>query len=303
MINVNRLRVFHAVAHLCSFTRAAEELCLTQPGISKHIKELEGYYGTRLFHRLGKTVALTQAGEILYQTTADMFHRVEEVKTKIDDLCGLASGSLSVGANIPIGYYFLPDPLVKFKKQYPGIKISVSISSNGQIVERVLSNEIELGLVGHYQPDNKLEVSTFFKDCLLLVAARNHRWVKRRSAVQLEELVEEPFCISSTASGTWRFLSNWFGQQGLIVNNQIELGTTEAVKHAVANGLGISILPRHVVLREVDGGSIKEIAFAGNIWREFYLVQHKERYLSNAARAFLNLFMPQETARFSPSFS
>lgn len=136
-MNINQLRIFHAVARLLNFTLAAKELCLTQPGISKHIKDLEEYYGTRLFDRLGKRVILTQAGEILFRSTGQIFNLIDESKTRIDDLVGLKCGKLSLGASSTIGTYILPDLLVRFRQEHASVEIKVGVGRCRQIVCKV----------------------------------------------------------------------------------------------------------------------------------------------------------------------
>jgi len=129
-MNLNLLRVFHAAAKVGSFTRAAQDLHLTQPGISKHIKTQERSYGARLFERIGKQVLLTQAGEILYRTTIDVFRLINESKSRIDDLSGLAGGKLNIGASITIGSYILPEWLAAFRDKSAAVKLKLDIAQS-----------------------------------------------------------------------------------------------------------------------------------------------------------------------------
>lgn len=289
-MNLNHLRVFHAVAGVLSFTRAAEELHLTQPGISKHVKELEEQYGTRLFDRLGKRVALTQAGEILFGMTSDVFRLIGESKVRIDDLNGLTSGKLIIGACATIGTYILPDMLVRFRQRYPGIEIKVDTAFNCQIVEGVLGTALELGFVGNYVPDARLSAQPFMTDRMVLIVSVHHPWADRKSPVHLRELIAQPFLLSKPGSGTWKTVAGYLEKAGIRLTNTMELGTTEAVKQAVASNLGVSILAEHVLSRELADGVIKSVPVAGEalLW-DLYFVYHKDRYLSGAARAFLEL--------------
>ncbi|GFO62069.1 LysR family transcriptional regulator [Geomonas silvestris] len=292
-MNLNQLTIFHVVAERLSFTRAAKELHLTQPGISKHIAALEEYYGTPLFHRIGRRVSLTQAGEILHEATGTMTALLDETTSRLDDLKGLAGGKLQVGAGVTIAAYLLPRMLTAFKKQAPGVELTVETGFSGEIVELVLATGIELGLVGQFYADPRLVVRSFHKDPLVLIVPPGHRWVKRKKAVALAELAAETFLISKRGSGTWRMVSALLEESGTCLGNTMELGTTEGVKQAVAAGLGISILSRHVLERELATGSVLEIPMVGT-WqkRELYLIYRKDRYLSQAARAFLTL-LPQ----------
>lgn len=289
-MNLNQLLIFHAVAEQLSFTRAAQELNLTQPGISKHIASLEEYYGTRLFDRLGKKISLTQAGEILHAATASITALLDETRSRLDDLKGLAGGKLQVGAGVTIASYLLPRMLTAFRKQAPGVELTVETGFSGEIVEQVLATTIELGLVGRFPADPRLVVRSFHKDPLVLIVPPGHRWTKRKRPVAPEELGSETFLLSKRGSGTWRMVSMLLEESGLQLGNTMELGTTEGVKQAVTAGLGISILSRHVLERELSSGVVQEVRLAGE-WqeRELYLVYRRDRYLSEAARAFLAL--------------
>jgi DNA-binding transcriptional LysR family regulator len=289
-MNLNQLTIFHAVAKRLSFTRAAKELHLTQPGISKHIAALEEYYGTRLFDRIGKKVALTQAGEILHAATATMTALLQETKARIDDLEELAGGKLQVGAGVTIAAYLLPGLLTRFKKDAPGVELSVQTGFSGQVVEMVLASSLELGLVGQRSSDPRLVVRTFLKDPLLLIVPPGHRWSQREKPLPLEELAGETLLLSNRGSGTWRAVSALLEASGTRLGNTMELGTTEGVKEAVAAGLGVSILSRHVLDRELSCGALAEVPLAGE-WqeRELCVVYRRDRYLSQAARAFLAL--------------
>jgi DNA-binding transcriptional LysR family regulator len=290
MANLNQLKVFHAVAQALSFTRAADGLCLTQPGVSRHIKELEEHYGTRLFDRLGKTLALTQAGEILAEATAGIFKLVESAESRIGELNELSRGKLAIGATVPIGTYLLPELFVGFKRRYPGIQIELSVAHRGGVVERVVGNEVELGLVGEGVMGKMLQASTFLRDPLVLVTSPRHPWGAGGASIEPHELTEQPFYIAGRGAGTWICLSEWLDGLGVTLKKVIDVGSTEAVKNAVAAGDGVSMLPRHVLGSEVAGSRLMELDLAGGgPSRAFQVVHHKDRELSAAARAFIAL--------------
>lgn len=293
-LNLNHLTVFHAVARLLSFTRAARELHLTQPGVSKHVKDLEEYYGARLFDRLGRKVALTQAGRILFETTAEIFSRIDESKTRIEALVGLAGGKLNIGASNTIATYILPEMLVNFRRKHPGVEIRVETGLSRHVVDKVLSNDVELGFVGHYAHDRRLLAKPFVTDRMLLIASPEHRWAARKSRVQLTELAGEPFLISKEGSGTWRIVAGLMEKEGVALEKVMELGTTEAVKQAVGANLGVSILAQRVLSKELAAGLVKSIPLAiGEPRRDLYLATLDGRRLSAAAQAFLDLLAPR----------
>ncbi len=289
-LNLNQLRIFHTVARLLSFTGASRELHLTQPGISMHIKELEKHYKTRLFDRLGKKIVLTQAGTILFKATENILGLVNDAKIKIDDLQGLTSGTLNIGASTTIGTYILPELLVKFRHAHPNIEIAMDISLSQEVVEKVLNNTIEIGFVGHCTREKKLLVKPFAKDPMVLIVAAKHPWAGRRQPVRLQDLSDQPILLARRGSGTRAIMERLFARQKISPKNCMELGTVEGVKKAVEIDLGISIISKYVVARELAAGLIKTVAMSGvDLNRDLYLLYHKDRYLSGAARAFLAL--------------
>jgi DNA-binding transcriptional LysR family regulator len=288
-LNLNLLRVFHSVAKLLSFTHAAKDLNLTQPGISTHVKQLEDHYGIKLFDRLGKKVALTQSGEILFKVTSNIFDSLTELQTRINDLQGLLAGKLSIAASISIGTYILPEMLVKFRHNYPAVEIKMDLSLSQQVVEKTLNNAVELGFVHHYVKDKSLVVKSFMEDQLLLIVSRQHEWAKKKSSIRLQDIAEQPFLLSGRGSGTREIVEDLFKKKGVLLKNIMELGTTDGIKKAVEANLGISMISRHVVALEVGLGLIKPISLRGiDLKQNLYLIFHKDRYLSEAARAFIS---------------
>lgn len=293
-VNFNQLRVFQAAAKTLNFTRAAEELHLTQPGVSKHLKDLEEYYGAPLFERLGKKVMLTQAGDALLEATSAAFTLIDAAKTRIDDLNNMTTGRVAIGACNTIGTYILPDRLVQFRQRYPAIEVNIEIRAetnySSQIVEKLLNNTLELGLVGRYLPDPRLLARTFMTEPIVLLVSPLHPWANRKSAVRLSELSQQTVLLASRGSGTWRIVEALLQTKGVQLGRTIELGTSEGVKRAVAANMGVALLSRHVLGHELTDGTIKTIPLAGGgPTRDLYLIQHKDCYLSRAARAFVEL--------------
>ena len=289
-LNLNQLRIFHTAAELLSFSRAAEELNLTQPGISKHIQGLERYYGTRLFSRLGKRIILTQAGEVLFRITREVFRLLDESEARINDLESLTAGKLSIGASITIGTYILPELLVVFRNKYPEVALAIDISLSQQVADKVIDNTLEIGLIGHLPDHGKLFTKQFKTDSLVLIVSSEHPWTTRTSPVRVNELVDQPFLLPQLGSGTRKIVEAVLARTEIVLKQSIVLGTTEGVKRGVEAGLGISIISRSVVAGELSAGRIRSIPITGlNLQRNFYFIYHKDRYLSEAARAFLRL--------------
>ncbi len=288
-MNMNQLSVFDAVARLKSFTRASEKLCLTQPGISKHIKQLEEHFGIRLFDRLGKTVAPTQAGEILFESTKKIFTLIDDAKAKIDDLKSMTGGKISIGASFTAGIYMIPEIMGRFNKMYPGVDIHLDITLSHRIAEKVISNELDIGFIGAPYDDERLITKKLREDKLVIIIPKNHQWKKRKS-IRLAELADQPFILSKKGSGTRAVIEAQVKNTGIKIKKKIEFGNTEAVKKAVAAGIGISIISESAIKNEVTLGQIKTVKLSGIAFnRPFYFTYHKDKYRTNVVRALINL--------------
>lgn len=286
-MNLNRLRVFHVAAGQASFTAAADALHLTQPGVSKHIKELELHYGQPLFDRLGKTVRLTQAGEILLQATTDIFRRLEEAQARIDDLGQAIGGCLRIGASNSIGACLLPPLLASFSCAYPRVELAIDIGLSGDIENKLLDYVLDIGLLGHAPDHPDLATRVFAHDRLVLVVPPHHAWAGRRVPVAPAELAQQVFLVSKSGSGTRKLVETLLAGAGVVLRRTQEMGSTEGVKKAVEAGLGISLLSNCVVRKEVAAGWLCAVPIAElPTERAYYLAHHQDRYLPAAARAF-----------------
>jgi LysR family transcriptional regulator, low CO2-responsive transcriptional regulator len=289
MINLDQLRIFQAVTETQSFTRAAEAVHLTQPGISKHIKQMEEYYGTPLFDRLGKKVALTHAGEILFEATRDIMASITAAEQRIQELKGLRGGKLTLAASFPIGIYFLPGILASFRRQYPAVAVSLDISLHERIVARILANNVDLGLVSHEVDDPRLTSMEFMTDDLVLIVPRGHRWVRKRS-IKPKELLGETLIVAAPGAGIRAAVVERLREKGVVLKSLLDFGNLEGVKRAVEVGLGVSIQPKTVVQREISSRSLAVVSVSGMDARlKYFWVHRKDKHLSHAVRAFIGL--------------
>jgi DNA-binding transcriptional LysR family regulator len=296
MIDLDQLRIFQAVAQTRSFTRAAETVHLTQPGISKHIRQMEEYYGVPLFDRLGKKVALTQAGEILFEATQEIMALAGAAEERIQELAGMRAGRLRLGASFPIGVYILPGVLAAFRKSYPDIELTLNISTSEEIEAEVLANKLDIGLVSGEVHDAKLLVKRFMVDELVVIVPSDHRWAAK-ARIKAEELVAETFIWAAPGAGIRSVVEERLKDKGLTLQKAIDFVNLEGVKHAVEAGLGISIQPLSILHREMTAGSLKVLRLADMNSEIGYLyVYRKKRHVSAAAKAFLEL-LPKTTVQ------
>ncbi len=289
MVNLDQLRIFEAVARSRSFTRAAEIVHLTQPGISKHIKQMEQYFGVPLFNRSGKKVALTEAGAMLFEATQEIMATIEAAERRIDDLKGLRGGRLRLGSSFPIGVYILPRVLAEFRRRYPAVEVALQISLSEMVETKLLANELDLGLVSHDGHDPRLVARAFMSDELVAIVPPGHRWAKKRR-IAPQELAEDTFIVAAQGAGTRAVVEERLRVLGIVLPNVMEFGNLEGAKHAVEAGLGISVQARSVVQREVAAGSLHSVRLTGMDTRiEFFSVRRKNTHLPHAARELVGL--------------
>jgi DNA-binding transcriptional LysR family regulator len=289
MINLDQLRIFQAVAQSRSFTRAAETVHLTQPGISKHIKQMEQYFGVPLFDRSGKKVTLTEAGAVLLEATLEIMATIEAAERRIDDLKGLRGGRLRLGSSFPVGVYILPRVLAEFRRCYPAVELALEICLSELVETKLLANELDLGLVSHDARDPRLVARPFMSDELVVIVPPGHRWAKKRH-VAPRELAGETFVVAAQGAGTRAVVEERLRAQGIVLPEVLEFGNLEGAKHAVEAGLGVSVQARSVVQREVAAGSLRAVRLTGMDTRiQFFYARRKNTHLTHAARELIGL--------------
>ena len=289
MINLDLLRVFQAVAQTGSFTRAADVVHLTQPGISKHIKQMEESFGTPLFDRSGRKATLTEAGAILFEATQGVMAIIDVAEQRIEDLKGLRGGRLRLGTSFPIGVYLLPPVLAQFRKKYPGIEVNLNITVSGMIGPKVLASEIDLGLASYEPRDSRLVARAFMTDELVAIVPRDYKLAHKRH-ITPQQLTEDTFIVAAPGGGTRTLLEERLRDQGIVLQKILDFGNLEGVKHAVEAGLGISIQARSVVEREVASGSLRALKLVGiDATIPFFYVCRNNAHLSHAANALIEM--------------
>jgi len=282
-----QLEVFEAIARLGSFTRAAEELFLTQPTISMQAKKLAETVGLPLFEQIGKKVFLTDAGRELHTTCREIFKHLSHFEMTAADLKGLKQGTLRL-AVVTTAKYFAPRLLGPFCQQYPGIQVSLKVSNRERVLERLADNQDDLYILG--QPPEELEaVAEPFLDNPLVVLAPASHPLAGKKKIPLARLAQEPFLLREPGSGTRKALERLFADHGLTIQVRMELGSNEAIKQAIVGGLGVSVLSRHTLALDAPMGQLAILDVAGfPIERQWYVVYPAGKQLSIVARTFLD---------------
>lgn len=285
---LRQLQVFEAIFRLGSFTRAAEELFLTQPTVSMQIKKLTDAIGLPLFEHVGRNVEPTEAGKELYDSCRRMFETLANLESKIADLKGMKRGRLRMGV-ITMAKYLAPEMLGEFSQLYPGVDLALKVTNRESIIERMHANEDDLYIMGQ-PPEGELEVQSypFSPNPLVVMAPRNHPLVGKKN-ISMEEIAKEPFIIREPGSGIRDATLRAFDDKGLRPKVRMELGSNEAIKHAVVGGLGLSVLSLHTLALEGADGPVAILDVKGfPILRNWYIVYPKGKELSLVAQAFLD---------------
>lgn len=299
-MNIEQLNAFHKIAKVGSFTKAADELFLTQPAVSQQIKALESFFGIRLFERSrNKKVELTREGETLLSYTDRLFHLYEEIKTRFSYLQVLHEGNLTIGSTAVPGTYLLPGVLGRYNRQYPGIKIELRIGNSHKVLDMVLKREVEMGLAGAFPFHHRLTNVFLHRERLIAVASPTNLLAAKRS-VSVSDLDKTHFIWREKGTQNRILVERWFRKKAgkNYPKKSIELQNLEATKQLVQEGYGITVLPEVAVRREIEAGLLKRMNLAGfDLFVDFFVFYLDRTFLSKAARAFL--WMLSSTHLFS----
>lgn len=293
-MNFHRLNVFYLVARLESFSQAAEELYTSQPNVSKHVHQLEAELGVSLFHRLGGSIELTEAGRAVYRYAQQIFDLTAELQRTLAELEGLARGYLRLGASSTPGLYLLPELVAAFGHHYPGLEMSFSIGNSQQVVEEILAGKLDLGFVEGFVETVGLQRQPFGRDEVVLIAPSRHR-LAGQADITAAELAGETFVGREAGSGTRQAMESLMASLDLSPPRTLELPSCEAVKRAVAAGLGLSFVSRSAIDLELNQGLLTVLSGSGlSLSRQLYVISRKDVRLSPAALAFLAFVRKQK---------
>jgi DNA-binding transcriptional LysR family regulator len=287
-MTLRQLEVFLAIARARSYRQAAEALHTSQPALSQHVRELEGELGVRVFDRLSRGVALTEAGRLLEERAKRVFATLTDVREGLQELQGLQRGSLLVGASTTPGIYVLPAVIGEFRRRHPGIDLRLRIANSRVIEEAIRAHEVDLGVVGgHGLAPGEECLEAGLVDELVLIVSPMHRWARRRE-VAPTDLADEPLLLREEGSATRRVTERALEQAGVRWRASMELDHTEAIKQAVMAGLGVAFVSVHAVRGEVSSRRLAALRLRGiPIQRHFHVIHSEARTLSAGAREFV----------------
>jgi DNA-binding transcriptional LysR family regulator len=289
-IDFRHLETFSRVAELKSFSKAANDLFLTQPTVSGHILSLEQSLSLRLFDRTGKGIRLTKAGEVFLKYASKILSFRKDLLNALSEFSQGIRGELSLGASTIPGEYLLPKLMGHFKKDHPHFIISLKIADTKEIVQYVLQDNIELGIIGAKLNHSSLHYEKFEEDEIIVVAPSDHPLIRKRR-VTLEELFNEPWIIREEGSGTQIAVEKALRKKGKSLkqfNVAMEMGSTSSVKEGVKAKLGLAFISRRATEEELNQGLFSRIDVEGiePISRQIYIVSHRGRTLSPIGMEF-----------------
>lgn len=291
-LTFRQLSVFEAVARHLSFSRAAQELHLTQPAVSMQIKQLEENVGTALFEQLGKKIYLTEAGHELYHYSRVIAQQLTEAEAVLSELKGLKRGQLKISV-ASTANYFAPQLLATFSQRFPTITVSLNVTNRQALLQQLASNEMDMAIMG--QPPEGLDlVAESFMDNLLVVIAPTNHPLTRKKSIPLGRLAQETFLMREEGSGTRIAMERYFEANGVKIQAGMQMNSTEAIKQAVQAGLGLGVVSLHTVELELEARRLKILDVEGlPIRRHWYIVHRKDKRLSASAQAFKNFLLDE----------
>jgi DNA-binding transcriptional LysR family regulator len=286
-MNLNHLAIFHAVAQERNVSRGAGRLMISQPAASKQLLQLERALGVKLFDRVPKGVRLTEAGELLAGYAARLFAIEAEAEAAMQDLRGLRRGRLRIGASTTLGVYLLPDAFVRFRRAFPQVRSTLEVIGSAAVERRLLEGDLDLGFIESFSGDERLKAVAFHTDQLVPIAPPGHPLARKRR-VTPEQFCAEPFVVRDTGSETKSFVERALASKGLTIHPVISLGSTEAIKRAVASGLGVAIVSKLSIGLELETRRLAVLNVAGlSVRRPLYHVVRAGSDPSKAVMEFL----------------
>lgn len=291
-MNLNHLALFRAVAEEGSVSRGAERLHISQPAVSKQLSEFEASLGVRLFDRVPKGVRLTEAGQLLLDYARRLFTIEADAERAIVELKGLERGRLCIGASTTIGSYLLPNALAQFHRLHPYVEIEARIGNTEDIQRALREGVIDVGFTEGFVEEEDLEAHVFYTDELVVIASSSHPLVRAMEPVSIHHLIEEPFVLREAGSGTRAVLERALESAAIpLPRTVMTLAATEAIKHTVMAGIGISVVSRLAVETELTMGTLALIPLSDlpRLHRPLHCLRPKSRHEGHSVRAFLSV--------------
>jgi DNA-binding transcriptional LysR family regulator len=292
MLSMNELTVFLAAARCGSFSEAGRQLHLSQPAVSQTIDSLEKRFGVKLFARQGRSVRLTEAGQMLQPMASELLVSARRVEETMCSLQGEVMGEIAVGCSTASGKYLLPGLIARFKKDFAQVRINVIVSSRESIINKLLAGEAALGVSSKQIEHSDLEYQSFFGDELVLIAPVDHPWARFRS-IYPDDLLDEPIILREEAAGTREELMRALHEHDILpdmLKVAMVLGNAEAIVVAVEEGIGVAFVSRLAAQRSLELGRVVDVHVDGMQLRHLIYMARNRRFVPTRAQAEFWLF-------------
>jgi len=300
-ITLRQLKVFASVARHLSFTRAAEELHLTQPAVSMQVKQLEGQLDSALFEQLGKKIYLTEAGEEVYHYSRLIAQQLDELETVLANIKGLAHGKLRISVATTANY-FAPHLLAAFCQRYPGVNVILNVTNRQTLLHQLSENEVDMVVMGQPPAGMELEADAFMDNPLVTIAPPDHPLAGKKR-IPLKKLEEEVFLVRETGSGTRIAMQRFFDKHAITITTSMEVSSDEAIKQSVQAGLGLGMMSQDAVQLELSMGKLAILDIEEfPLMRHWYLVHRKGKRLSAIAQAFKEFLLNEAATSLGERF-
>lgn len=287
-LNLYQLKTFYIVAKHLNFSRAAEELALSQPAVSRQVAALEKSLGIELFIQRGRRVVLTDAGRSLYDYADRIFDLTEQAERSVSQFKDLERGKVLIGACTTVGSYVLPPVLRAFQEKYPNIEITLRMGNSEDIERLVAEREIDIGLVGGPAKTTIIHAEPYFQDELVMISSLEHP-LKDKKLVRAADIAGETLIWREKGSVARFFMEQFFDANNIVFNKKIEIGCTEAIKRLVAAGVGITFISRHAISLELSASTLKVLDSSDLIIPIFFSVIFiKDQHYYPTVITFLN---------------
>ncbi len=277
-----QLNVFVAVVEKRNFSRAAEELHMTQPAVSQYIKSLEDSLGTKLLVRSNRSVEMNKAGEIVYHHAKELLNLYSKMTYLLDDLTNRASGKITIGASYTYGEYVLPHVIAAIRKEYPLITPSITIGNSKEIGDFVYSHQLDVGIIEGDYPSRGMKVENFAEDEMVIVASPSHSQVSDGKVLE-----KEMWVVRESGSGTREATERMWHQLRITPSNTMSFGSTQLIKESVEAGIGISILSRWTIRKELELGTLVILAIPNFTYKRTFSIIMRSPFQTKVLDVFL----------------
>ncbi len=291
-ITLRQLRVFDAVARLSSYTRAAEELHLSQPAVSMQIRQLEDNAGLPLFEQLGKKIFLTEAGREMFHYSRAIARQLDELDEVLANLKGVGRGKLRISV-ASTANYFVPILLGRFCKRFPNINIILDVTNRKVLLNQLAENETDLAIMGQPPAEMDLVADPFMENPLVIIAPPDHP-LANKEKIPLKRLEEDVFLVREPGSGTRDAVERFFRRHKISITTVMEIGNNEAIKQSVQAGLGLGLLSRYTLDMELALNRLVILDVEHfPIMRHWYIMHRKGKRLSVVSQAFKEFLLKE----------